>query len=174
MIRDILSLRGAKILHFDTGECLALLNWPIIDPDTGVIEAFWVKPLTIVQSDAILLTSDILQFKKNLYVKSDKVFCNPVEVIRIAAILDQKREFLFAPVQSEKGRRHGRVYNLSFSTETYVLRQLYTGRKLFGLIPFMTKIFPYERVLKVLPSYIVIEDNSTKTEEVVPDSAEPA
>lgn len=173
MIRDILSLRGSKILQFDTGECLAFLNWPIINPDTGIIEAFWVKPLAIAEKDAIVLTSDILEFKKNLYVHSEKVLCSPADVIRITAILDEKREILYAGVQNEKGKRYGKVYNLSFSTETYVTKQLYVRKKFLSLISFGSTIFPYERILKVLPGYIIINDDATK-KEGIPNSAEPA
>lgn len=173
MIRDILSLRGSKILQFDTGECLAFLNWPIINPDTGIIEAFWVKPIH-GENDAVLLTTDILQFKKNLYIKSEKVFCNPAEVIRIAAILDEKREILYAPVQNERGEGYGQVFNISFSTETYVLRQLFTRKRLLGLLPFQPSIFPYERVLQVLADKVIIYDDTTKKQEVISGSTEPA
>ncbi len=167
MIKDILSLRGEKVLHFETGEILALLNWPIIDPDTGIIEAFWVKPLTLTARNAILLTSNILAFKKNVYIKSDKMICDPTEVLRIAAILDEGREFLYASVQNEKQKDYGRVYNLSFSTETYVIRQIYSKKSFLGIFPYAQRIFPYERILKVLPRVIIIDDNNTKKEEVV-------
>lgn len=167
MIKDILSIKGEQVIHFETGECLALLNWPIIDPDAGIIRAFWVKPLTLDLSNGIILTSDILAFKKKLYIRSDKVICNPAEVIRIASILDDRRTFLFATVQNEKGKKYGWVYNLSFSTETYVLRQIYSQRTIMGLFNFNRRIFPYERVLNVLPETVIIEDDNTKKDKVV-------
>ena len=174
MIKDILSIKGEKVVHFDTGDTLAFLNFPIFNPDTGVIEAFWVKPLTVAMKDGIILTADILAFKKKVYIKSDKVICNPAEVLRIASILDEARPFLYAVAQNEKGKRYGRVYNLSFSTETYVLRILYTQKTLLGLFAYDQRVFPYERVLRVLPKIVIIDDEGAKKEKVVEAPAEPA
>lgn len=153
---------------------MGLLNFPIIDPDTGVIEAFWVKPLTLALRDAILMTTDILAFKKNIYIKSDKVLAEPADVVRIATILDDGRQFLNKAVRNEKGKKYGSVYNLTFSTETYVMRQLYVRRSILGLFSWGHTIFPYERVLKVLLEAVVIEDSTSKKEKVPDGSVEPA
>lgn len=174
MIKDVLSIRGSKIMHVETGECLALLNYPILNPDTGVIQAFWVKPITLPLKDAILLTSDILAFKKNLYIKSDKVLSDPAEIIRVASLLEDGRGFLNSSVQNEKGKKYGTVYNFTFSTETYVLRQFYTKKSILGLISFDFRVFPQERILKVLPEAVIIEDETTKKEKVHAPSIEPA
>lgn len=167
MIKDVLSIRGEKVVHFETGECLALLNLPIVHPDTGVVEAFWVKPLELPLKNAIILASDIIDFKKSIYIRSEDVIHDPAEIIKIATLLDEKRDFLYAMVQNEKGKRYGRIYNLSFSTETYVLRQIYTKRIAVGLFSFDFRVFPYERVLKVLPQVVIIDDEVTKKEKVI-------
>lgn len=172
MIKSFKSIQGEKVRHFHTGESLALLSWPIIDPDTGVIEAFWVKPLTLAMRNGIILTSNILAFKKNVYIRSDEVIVNPAEVIRIASILDDGRQFLNAHVQSEKGRQYGRIYDLCFSTETYVLRQIYCKKFFLGALSYDRRSFPYERILKVLPKKVIIDDDTTKKEKVVEAPAE--
>lgn len=172
MIKNIRSIKGEKIIHFETGEALGILNLPIIDPDTGVIEAFWIKPLTLPLKNAIILTSDILAFKKNIYVESEKSITIPEQILKISSILDDGRQFLFSPLKNEKGKSYGSIYNLSFSTETYVIRQLFSKRSLLRLISLGEWIFPYERVIKVLPKVVIIDDDTTKKEKVLSGPAE--
>ncbi len=168
MIKTIYSIRGAKVVHQDTGETLALLNLPIIDPDTGVIEAFWVKPLTLMENDAVLTTSNILSFKKNLYIASNNVLAEAADLVRIATILEDGRLILGARVESESGYFYGRVYNLSFSTETYLLKQLHVQRA-FLFFGFNRRLFPYDRIVKVLADKIIINDDSrVEVDEKVP------
>lgn len=171
MIKEVRSIIGLKVLHFDTGEPVALLNAPIINPDTGVIEAFWVKPLTISMADAVIQVSDITEFKKHVYVKSEQVIADPADIIRLSDILTEKRWFMNAPVRSEAGHGYGRVADIAFDTSTYMLRQIYVQKFLLGLFPFDRRIFAWERILKVLPDAIVIDDSSDAKETVVSDAA---
>jgi len=173
MIRDILSIRGAKVLHQKTGELLATLNWPIVDPDTGVIEAFWVKSMVEGSKNAIILTSTILGFKKNIYITSEKMIMDPSENVRITDILQEGRRIIEAEVKNESSKKYGKAYNFSFSTDTFVMRQLFVQRSVLGMFQFGHRIFPYERILRVLPHLILVEDDSTE-KEASPAPAEPA
>ena len=168
MIVETNKILGAKVQQEDTGETLALLNLPIIDPDTGVVEAFWVKPAALAIDDAILQTSNILSFKKNIYIKDVNVIAEPQDVLRIADILEDGRLFTGSVVKNESGKRYGKVNSVSFSTDTYVLKNIYTSRAL-GLDK---RVFPYERVVKVLPGEVIIDDDTTGKETV--KNAEPA
>ena len=173
MLKDILSIRGSRVLHQKTGDILAYLNWPIINPDTGVIEAFWVKSISTELKDSIILTSGILAFKKNIYIASEKNILDPVEVVRITEILKENRYFINATVKNELGKSHGKVFNLIFSTETFVVRQLYATHSIFGLFKFDQRFFPYDKVIRVLLGTILVDDDSTEKESL-PAPAEPA
>lgn len=174
MIKDMKSLVGSKVLHFDSGELLASLNLPIINPDTGVVEAFWVKPFTVALKNAVIQVGDIVEFKKHVYVKSEKVIADPADIIRLSEILSEGRWFLNAPVRNEAGRNYGRVKDLSFSTDTYVLKQIVVQKTLLGLFPGDRRVFGWERILKVLPDEIIIDDSSEQKERATNKAAEPA
>lgn len=174
MIKDYRSIVGAKVLKFDSGDLLAVVSGIIVDPDTGMVEAFWVKPATLLVRNAILKTSDIVEFKKNLYIKSDKVLAQAEDVIRISAILEEGRTFLGNSVQNEAGESYGRCTNLTFDSQTYALKQIHAKKSILGLITLDERIFSYDNILKVLPDMILVEDVATKKETLMATTPEAA
>lgn len=174
MIRDFRSLVGAKVLEYSTGLVVALVSGIIVDPDTGMVEAFWVRPLTLPYKYAVLKTPDILEFKKHLYVKGEHVLAQAEDLIRISEILEDGRTFLGAAVRSEAGISYGKCVNLTFDTGTYALRQIYSRRSIFGLITLDERIFSYNDLVKVLPAVIIVNDDSSKKETVMATTPEAA
>jgi len=167
-------LIGSKVLDFDTGEPLAILNFPIVNPDAGVIEAFWVKPLNIGMANAVVQVGNIVKFKKNIYIKSENVIADPSDIIRLSEMLSEKRRFINAPVRNEAGDGYGKVVDLSFDTETYMVKQIYVEKTVLGLIPTDRRIFGWDRIIEVLEDGIIIDDSSEEKEIVMSDAPEPA
>jgi sporulation protein YlmC with PRC-barrel domain len=165
---------GAKILESDSGDLLAMVTGIIINPDSGMVEAFWVKPATLPYRAAILKTTDILEFKKNLYIRSDKVLAQAEDVIRINAILEDGRTFLGNLVQNEAGDSYGRCDNLSFDTDTNALKQIHCKKSLLGVFNLDQRIFSYESIIKVLPDMILVKDDATKKDTVIVTTPETA
>jgi len=173
-MKDFKSMIGARVLEFDSGNLLAMVSGIIVDPDSGMVEAFWVKPLTLPIRNAILKTSDILEFKKNLYIRSDKVLAEAEDVIRIHEILEDGRVFLGNNVRGEDGASYGRCINLSFDVQTYAIKQIYSKRTFLGLIPLDERIFSYNHIIRVLPEMILVSDDSTKKEALMATTPEAA
>lgn len=172
MTRDYKSILGAKVLEFDSGDLLAMISGIIVDPDTGMVEAFWVKPATLPVKNAILRVSDIVELKKNLYIKSDRVLAQAEDVIRISEILEDGRTFLGNVVQNEAGESYGTCVNLTFDIQTYALKQIHSRRSILGLITLDKRIFSYDNILKVLPEMILVEDVATKKETLMATTPE--
>lgn len=164
MIRDFKSMVGAKVLEFDSGNLLGTVSGIIVDPDSGIVEAFWVKPATLTVRNVILRTSDIVELKKNVYIKSDKVFALVEDVIRISEILNDGRVFLGSAVQNETGYSYGRCINLAFDSKTFVIKQIYSRRSILGLVTLDERIFSYNNIIRVLPEMILVNDDATKKE----------
>lgn len=174
MIKDFRSLVGAKVLEYSSGQLLALISGIIIDPDTGMVEAFWVRPITLPVKNAILKTSDIMEFKKHLYIKSDRVLAQAEDVIRISEILAEDRELLNTRVLSEAEVSYGKCVNLTFDTQTYALRQIYARRSILGLITLDERIFSYNDIIKVLPGVVMVNDDNAKKETIMATTQEAA
>ncbi len=77
MIKFFSEIVGTPILDHSTGGLLGLIKDMIIDPDTGKIEAFWVKPATVPIVDGVIQVKSILEWKKNVYIKSDRDIAEP-------------------------------------------------------------------------------------------------
>ena len=165
---------GTKVLEFDSGDLLGMVSGIVIDPDSGMVEAFWVRPATIPVRSAILRTSDILELKKNLYIKSDQVLAQAEDVIRVNEIIEDGRKFLGSLVQNEGGDSYGRCDDLSFDTETYALKQIHSRKSFLGLITLDERLFSYENIIKVLPGQILISDDAKEKEGVIVTTPEAA
>lgn len=174
MIKDYRSILATKVMEFESGKLLALISGIIINPDTGMVEAFWVKPATLPIGNAILKVSDILEFKKNIYIKSDQILAEANDIIRINEILEEGRFFLGNNVQNEAGKSYGRCKNLTFDTKMYALKQIHTKKSILGLIILDQRIFSYENIVEVLPDKIIINDDSSKKESVMATTPETA
>jgi len=174
MIKDYRSILGAKVLEFDSGELLAVVSGIIVDPDTAMVEAFWVRPTSLGVKEAVLRISDIVELKKNLYIKSDKVLAQAADVIRISEILEDGRHFIGNAVQSEAGKSYGSCHNLSFDTGTYALKQIHTKRSILGLIALDERIFSYNNIVRVTPEMIIIDDDASKKETLMATTPEAA
>lgn len=166
MIRLVGHIIGMPILSHGEGDHLAILGQPIIHPDTGKIEAFWVKPLTLPFRQGVLLADDILEWKKYIYIKNDRAIAEPDEVIRISEILDRGSLFLDNRVVGESGRGYGKVFDLDFDDRIMYLRYLFV-RKSFLFMHGPVRIFSYENVLEVQPSQILVKEEVEKGSEKI-------
>ncbi len=166
MIKFFREIIGTPVLDFEDASPLALIKDIIIDPDTGKIEGLWVKPLESLLTYGVLQTQDILEWKKNLYIRHENVIGDPAEIIKIADILSQKRYFLGNAVRTEGGEAWGKVMDLDFDTLHYYVRNLYAQKYFLGLIPYEKRGVSYDLILEVLPEAIVVKDKIEKGEKV--------
>ena len=167
MIKEYQSIIGTPILHFEQGGLLALLKDIIIDPDTGRVEAFWVKPLTLPMGNAVLQSQDIVEWKKNIYIKDDSVISDPADIIKVTEVLSKNTYVIGNRVQNQAGLYYGKVYNIDFNTKTFYLRQIHVQKSILGLISYERRIFSYDSIIEITPSVIIIDDKAVKKEEVV-------
>ena len=174
MVRDFKSMIGTKVLEFESGDLLGMVSGIVADPDSGIVEAFWVRPTTIPLRNAILKTSDILEFKKNLYIKSDQVLAQAEDVIRINEILEDGRRFIGSAVESETGVSFGVCDSLSFDTGTYVLKQIHSRKSFLGIFTLDERFFSYENIIKVLSGVILVNDDATRKEGIITTTPEAA
>ena len=167
MIRNFNSIKGLSILQHDNGELLGILQHPIIDTETGKIEAFWIKPATIPLAHAILQTQDILEWKKNIYVKNDSVISDPVDVIKISEILSRNILVIGNATKNELDNDLGIVYDIDFNTEKLYLNNIYVQKSFLGIIKFNQRIYNFNSIIEIFPQYILIKDDSAEKDKVV-------
>lgn len=167
MIKEYLSTIGTQIHQHDDGNLLAVVRDVIIDTDTGKIEGFWVKPLTVPLNNAVIQTSDIIEWKQKIYVKNDSVIGDCEDIIRISEILARDTLIIGNRVESKEGEYLGDVYSLDFDSKELIIRQIYTEKKALGLIGHHKRIFSFNSIIEIKQSVIIVEDKVVKKEEVI-------
>jgi len=161
MIRSYRQIVGNPILSHEDGVLLALIQDVIIHPDTGKIEAFWVKPLTLPIKNAVLQSSSILEWKKNIYIKDEREIAEPEDIIKISEIFSRNTFFVGNQVKNESEEFLGKVCDLDFDTKKFYLKNLYTQKSFFGF-RYQPRTFSYDSIIKVLPEYILVKDVEEK------------
>lgn len=163
MIHQWSKIIGTPVLSYAEGTALAVIQDVVIHPDTGKIEAFWVKPLTVPIRHGILLADDIVAWKKNLYIKDERVIAEPEDVIRVSDILSRRTYFIGNKVKGESGKVYGRVFDLDFDDKTLYLRYLFAHRS-FLYFKYKPCFFHFDGVIQVLPEFILVKEEAGKKE----------
>lgn len=172
MIREYRQIIGTPVLQQDDGNPLAVLNDIIIDPDSGKVMAFWVKPVNIPLSNAIIETDSILEWKKNIYLQDERQIMDPSDIIRISEVLERNTLFIGNRVQNKEGVKLGTVTNLTFDDRNFHLKQI-MSHKIFLLFTYQPRLFDYRAIISVNPDHIVVKDREEKKEETKETSGQP-
>lgn len=157
VIKDFYSVRHLPLLTYSSGETVGFLHDLIIHPDTGKIEALWVLPTQLPIPYAIVDFADILEWKRNLYVRNEGVLAEPGEILRLNSILERGVKFLKNKVMSENGVFLGKVANLDFDTRQGVLKNIYVQKGFLGF-SWGRRVFDWNGILEVTPDFIVVKE----------------
>ena len=161
MIQTYSQIVGTFVIREEDGQILALIQDIIINPDTGKIEAFWVKPAALPFSNAIIKSESIIKWGKKIHVQSENDIAEAEDVIKISEILSQNIYFIGNIAQNEAGEVLGKIYDLDFDTKKMYLRQIYSEKR-FLIFSYNQRIFSYDAILKVTPDHILVKDIAEK------------
>lgn len=172
MLHEYQKIIGTHIIHQTEGAVLAVVSDIIIHPDTGKVEAFWVKSVSVPIANAIVRVDDILEWKKNIYVRDERAIVDPADIIKISDTLSRNTFFIGNRVKNKAGEYLGRVYDLSFDDKNFSIKQIFT-QKTFLLFAFESRIFSYKSIIEVLPEYITVKDIEAKKEKAEEGAGQP-
>jgi len=177
MIRAFSQILGTPVVGHEDGALLAMIRDIIIHPDTGKIEGFWIKSLSLPVNNAILLSDSILEWKKNIYIKDVREIADADDVIKISEILSRQTDFIGNLVVNESGKNVGQVYDLDFDTNKLYLMNIYTHKSILGIYKYDPRAFSFDSIIQVLPEYILVKDIEDKKikvkEELLADDKQP-
>jgi sporulation protein YlmC with PRC-barrel domain len=162
MIRQYSKIIGTQVLSHAEGAVLAVVEDLIVHPDTGKVEGFWVKPLTLPFRHAVLPWEAVVAWKQHLYVKNEQAMAEPDEVIRIADILARKTYFVGSRVETESGKSLGAVFDLDLDDRKMTLRYLFVQRS-FLFFHSEPRFVHGDSIVQVLPGRIVVKDDDKKS-----------
>jgi len=145
------------VVNDETQETLGFLREPLIHPDTGRIEGFFVTPAFPLMDggkELFLSAPDVLGWGTKVHVRSSDRLSPPGELIRLQALLSDQRRFLGQPVLIHgTKRRLGACSDVQFDTRHFTVEWLFP-RRLF----FLRQPIPASEIVEVTPRGIWVRD----------------
>lgn len=126
MLLAIKNMIGASVMSLQTGQPLARLDSPIVDPRSLKITAFYVSGPMVDFSPAVVFSEDIREFGPlGAIVDSSDVIVSPDGMVRLNEITDLNFKLDGINVVDEHRRKLGKVENYTLDPESFVIQQLY-------------------------------------------------
>ena len=151
---------GLPVLEEETGDVLGVLSGMVLQPDTGVVEGFFVRMHGWSANQQFLIAHDILHWGTRITVRSSDVLSTVDDLVRVQSILAQKRPILGQTIVTESGRTLGRCADVQFATGSFCLEWLFPRRWFRWGVP-----IPASQILEVKPDAIVVKDPAATEEE---------
>ncbi len=153
--------RGLPVLDEETGETIGTISGMVLNPDTGVVEGFFVRAAGFFHRENLFLHSlDILHWGLRLTVRHQDVLSPMEDLVRLQSLIASQRPILGQRMVTESGRVLGRCSDVQFSTRDFRLEWLFP-RRFFRLgIP-----VPASQILEVRREAIVSRDTVLPSKE---------
>lgn len=145
------------IVEHQTGQKLAEVYDLIIDPETGKLEAFWIKQNAFSGNDKILSINDVLEWKIKIYIQDEDVFIAPEEIIKIKSILEKEIPIFMHKVKTLSGTKIGRVIDIFFEPITNQIIQIQTAKFFFGF-KYEKRLISYSEIYEITKEAIILKD----------------
>ena len=157
---------GLPVLNEETGEIVGTVSGMLADPDTGVIEGFFVRIPGAFSSQQLFLSRvDILHWGTRIAVRSADVLTPAEDVVRLRRLLSHERPILGQPMITESGERLGTCKDIQFSTTDFRFEWLFPKKLFRWSIPVSAS-----QILEVRHDAIVIRDTTNPSAEKPSDT----
>lgn len=148
---------GKSVLEDHTHEEAGMIAQIFINPDTAVVEGFFVHvPGMLHAQEAFLSTLDIARWGTQVRVRNVDVLAPLEERVRLFHLFEEGRPVLGQMIVTESGSILGRCRDVQFDTTTFHVEWLFP-RKWFRWMP----AIPTSSIVKVTRDAIVVRDAVT-------------
>ncbi len=156
MLLTIQNMLGAPMMSLQTGQPLARLDTPIVDPRNLKIVAFYVSGPMVNFSPAVVFSEDIREFGElGAIVDSSDNILDPSDMVRLNEIINYNFSLNGIQVIDDHHHKLGKVMNYTLNPDNFMIQQLY-------LKPTLMKSFSVAH-LTVSRDQIVAIDNQKIT-----------
>ncbi|NCP67367.1 PRC-barrel domain containing protein [bacterium] len=132
----------------------------VVNPDTGVFEAFWVKSL---EGQKLLLPKDIISWdSQQITINDSNDLSTPEDLPRLRKTFEKECPILKARVYDQAHKKYlGTVSDFTFDTISPRLLALEVEKNWFG---FGKHRIPQHRIIKIKADKITVDSSVLKTE----------
>jgi sporulation protein YlmC with PRC-barrel domain len=164
-------LQSLPVISLQTGETVAVIKEPLINPDDLVIMAYICTTARREQT-LVLLVRDIREHALDcLIIDSEEELAEPGDLVRLGPLLKQSFTPLGKLAVTDMGRRMGRVENYTVNLDTDKVQKLYIRQPLWRSWFGSSLIIDRAQIIDVTPRQIVIRDTATPAPLMVGESA---
>ena len=149
------AIRGMPIVEESTMQRVAVLDAPLIHPDTGAIEGFFVLgEIPEVPGIAFLAAIDIVAWGTSLHIRSTDCLAPPEDLVRMRTRFDDPRHVLRQPVRIQGTMTLvGVCADVQFDTRKMVLQWIFPRRFFLYRRPISVT-----EIVEVTPDAIIVRD----------------
>ncbi len=167
MLKLYESFQSVSVLSLRIGGPVARVVSPIINPNNLYIEGWHVVDNRSGE-DLILLSQEIRDVMSQGLVINDVDALSPIEdLVRLQKILDLDFELLKLKVQSQSGKRYGKVSDFAFETQNFFVQKLYVAPSLRAFSGGTLSV-DRSQIIEITNRRIIIEDPTEKSKNAVP------
>ncbi|KKR18453.1 MAG: PRC-barrel domain protein [candidate division CPR2 bacterium GW2011_GWC1_41_48] len=158
------NIHNLPIFSIREGVSIGQIEEIIINPDNGRVLGFKLIK-THVRERNILTVGDIREINPDVMIIDDSQnLATENEVIKIAEILKEKIKWIGLKVETDLGRKLGRVEDLALDTKTMNLTRIYTSGGIIKETFSLEKIIiPAHKIISISPKVVIVEDDYIKT-----------
>ena len=126
MLITINNIIGMPVMSLQTGQRLATIGEPIIDPNDLSILAFYVNGQLLDYNPAVLFVSDIREIGNlGAIIDSAENLMNPEGLVRLEQVINYGFKLSGINVVDDNKHKLGNVESYGFDPATAVIQQLY-------------------------------------------------
>jgi len=115
----------------------------------------------------VLLFSDILSWKNNLYIKSDLLFHDQNNTPHIQSILNQKISILGNRIINEDSKLLGYCQDIIFDEKNGIILKLLSQKYFLDIIPTKKFLIDFSEIIIIKKRHILVK--STAIKDAVPE-----
>lgn len=157
MQRIFTHVLGNSVVRYQDGVHLAKVQDVLINPNSGKIEALFVRTEGILSTRKVLLPQDIVEWKLNVYVHDDKAFADPNEVVRVEKLIKKNIPIFGNRVETKDGEYLGKVADFGFDTKVMQLLNLYVVKSFMYFFSIERRVIPYKEIVEITKDKIIVK-----------------
>jgi len=173
MLRMIEEFADVVVLSIRTGDVVGKVATPIIKPDGLSVAGFFVKPLRD-REEKVLVVSDIREIGLGgLIIDDEEKLMDLEDLIRIQALVEIDYKIVGKKVETDKGRKVGKVQDYAVDDLTWDVQKIYPSRGILKEFSTTGTIIDREQIFEVTDKKIIVKDVDVQDAEPVMATTQP-
>lgn len=171
MLVGINHLIGAPVMSLQTGQPLARLDSPIINPRNLRIVAFYVSGPKVDFKPAVVFTDDIREFGEiGAIVDSSDNVLSPEGMVRLLEVINYNFLLTGLPVSDDHHQKIGKVNSFTVDPVNFMIRQLYVKPTLLQRFLVANVVINRQQIIKIEPKRIIVKAPTVQQKQTSPGS----